>query len=138
VAEEQRKPLEPDFTRCEHRFYFSDKEEWSSWSESFEPGEVSTEIESAKAEVEVRNVVPLFSAETIIGVDPEQLEDLGIDPQQFVREELPQWIPSIIQAIIEDRCSPENCELTEDEHANAKMCEKHLEQVEKLKEVTNQ
>lgn len=63
--------MNPDYTRCEHRFYFKDKEEWSSWSESFEPGSITTGIESEIAEAEVRNVQPLFTAETIV----EQLED---------------------------------------------------------------
>lgn len=56
---------EADYTRCEHRFYFSDKNEWSSWSESFEKGSVTTTVESEIAEVEVRNVEPLYSADKI-------------------------------------------------------------------------
>ena len=57
--------MNPDYTRCEHRFYFKDKEEWSSWSESFEPGSITMEIESEIAEAEVRNVQPLFTPEKI-------------------------------------------------------------------------
>jgi len=56
----------PDYTRCEHRFYFKDKEEWSSWSESFEPGDLTSEIESELAEVEVRNIEPLLTVESIL------------------------------------------------------------------------
>ena len=89
----------PDYTRCEHRFYFKDTEEWSSWSESFEPGKLTSEIESELAEVEIRNVEPLLTVESILPFISQVTENAVNYTNNTIREEVKNSIENLETAV---------------------------------------
>lgn len=107
----------PDYTRCEHRFYFKDKEEWSSWSESFEPGKLTSEINSELAEVEIRNVQPLLTVENILPFISHVTENAVNYTNNTIRKEVKNSIENLEIAIqqIQDGENEEAVETLMDE-----------------------
>ena len=107
----------PDYTRCEHRFYFKDKEEWSSWSESFEAGSVTRDIESEVAEIEIRNVEPLLTVESVLPFISHVTENAVNYTNNTIREEVKSSIENLEEAVqqIQDGETDEAVETVMDE-----------------------